>query len=155
METTNLVATNFHNTYHGKNWTGSYLNEIIEDITLAEATQKVQNLNTIHTLLHHMNYYVRIAIQVLNGGPLEGTDKESFEHPQLNDENAWTQFKRTIFADATELKELIEKLPNDQWTKPFDTGKYGNYYRNLAGIIEHNHYHMGQIAIIKKMVRNN
>jgi len=30
--------------------------------------------------------------------------------------------------------------------------KYGNYYRNFHGIIEHCHYHLGQIVLIKKML---
>jgi hypothetical protein len=28
--------------------------------------------------------------------------------------------------------------------------KYGNYYRNIHGIIEHIHYHLGQIVLIEK-----
>ena len=30
--------------------------------------------------------------------------------------------------------------------------KYGNYFRNLTGIIEHLHYHLGQIVLIKKLI---
>ena len=38
--------------------------------------------------------------------------------------------------------------------KEFFHEKYGNYYRNLHGVIEHAHYHLGQIALIKKMFQN-
>ena len=30
--------------------------------------------------------------------------------------------------------------------------KYGTYYRNFHGLIEHAHYHLGQIVLIKKLV---
>ena len=30
--------------------------------------------------------------------------------------------------------------------------EYGNYYRNLHGLIEHTHYHLGQVALIKKLL---
>ncbi|HAI83731.1 MAG TPA: DUF1572 domain-containing protein, partial [Chitinophagaceae bacterium] len=30
----------------------------------------------------------------------------------------------------------------------------GTYYRNILGLIEHTHYHLGQIALIKKIIRN-
>ncbi|MGN6163930.1 MAG: hypothetical protein ACTHOF_05245 [Flavisolibacter sp.] len=33
--------------------------------------------------------------------------------------------------------------------------KYGTYYRNLQGIIEHTHYHLGQIVLIKKLLGDN
>ena len=32
--------------------------------------------------------------------------------------------------------------------------KYGNYYRNVHGIIEHSHYHLGQILLVKKLLLN-
>jgi len=31
-------------------------------------------------------------------------------------------------------------------------GKYGNYFRNIVGVIEHIHYHLGQIVLIKKIL---
>ena len=45
-------------------------------------------------------------------------------------------------------------MPDEQLWKEFAEKKYGNYYRNLQGIIEHFHYHLGQIAFIKKIVKN-
>jgi hypothetical protein len=32
----------------------------------------------------------------------------------------------------------------------FDDGKYGTVLRNILGLIEHTHYHLGQIVILKK-----
>jgi hypothetical protein len=34
----------------------------------------------------------------------------------------------------------------------FSQKKYGTYYRNLMGVIEHSHYHLGQISLIRKML---
>jgi len=47
---------------------------------------------------------------------------------------------------------LIEQLPETKLGETFSDEKYGTYYRNLHGIIEHNHYHVGQIVIIKKLL---
>jgi len=47
---------------------------------------------------------------------------------------------------------LIEQLPESQLWVTFSQEKYGNYYRNLHGIIEHIHYHLGQIVLIKKII---
>jgi hypothetical protein len=43
-------------------------------------------------------------------------------------------------------------LPENKLEEVFDDKKYGNYYRNITGIIEHNHYHLGQIVLIKKII---
>ncbi len=48
---------------------------------------------------------------------------------------------------------LIAQLPEGKLWEDFADKKYGSYYRNLQGIIEHTHYHLGQIVLIKKMLR--
>ena len=56
-----------------------------------------------------------------------------------------------------ELANLIEKLPEAKLWKNIGDDVWGNYYRNIHGIIEHTHYHLGQIVLIKKLLktRNN
>jgi hypothetical protein len=58
------------------------------------------------------------------------------------------------WADAENFANLIEQMPENMLWEDFFEGKYGNYYRNLHGIIEHAHYHLGQIVLIKKMIIN-
>jgi len=44
---------------------------------------------------------------------------------------------------------LVEQLPQSKLSEIFAEEKYGNYYQNIHGIIEHSHYHIGQIVLIK------
>ncbi len=48
--------------------------------------------------------------------------------------------------------QQIEQLPESKLWETFSDEKYGNYYRNIHGIIEHSHYHLGQIVLIKKIL---
>jgi hypothetical protein len=57
-----------------------------------------------------------------------------------------------IFADAEQLATLIEQFPENKLRENFLDGKYGTNYRNLVGVTEHIHYHLGQIVLIKKMI---
>ena len=54
--------------------------------------------------------------------------------------------------DAENFAILIEHLPEAKLGEIFTDEKYGNYYRNVHGIIEHTHYHLGQIVLIKKIL---
>ena len=72
----------------------------------------------------------------------------------ISSETDWQQLLITIYADVELLASKIEKLSDEQLVTDFADSKYGNYYRNLHGIIEHCHYHLGQIVIIKKLIRN-
>ena len=57
-----------------------------------------------------------------------------------------------IWAEVEDLARLIELMPESRLWEDFSDNKYGNYYRNLTGIIEHVHYHLGQIVLVKRMV---
>lgn len=59
-----------------------------------------------------------------------------------------------MWSEAELFANLIELLPEATLWEPFTDEKYGTYYRNIQGIIEHTHYHLGQIVVIKKMLAN-
>jgi hypothetical protein len=102
-----------------------------------------------------MNYYTGLLINVLEGQPLDGHDSLSFNLPPITVEEDWKKLVDKTFAEAEKLAGLLEQLPEDCWDQFFDQEKYGNYYRNIHGIIEHTHYHLGQITLIKKLVVSN
>lgn len=153
MNTSQLIAKNFREVHFGGNWTVSNLKDQVADVSWQEATTKVHDLNTIAVLVFHINYFVGVALKVLQGGPLDGNDTLSFDHPAINSEADWKKMVDKALREAEEFASLVEKLPENKWTEPFVLEKYGNYYRNVAGIIEHTHYHLGQLALVKKLVR--
>jgi hypothetical protein len=109
-------------------------------------------LNTIATLTYHIHYYIRAVLKVIQGGPLDAKDQYSFNHPPIQSSSDWDQFLDQIWTEAETFAGLIEKMPESQLHQNLADEKYGNYFRNLLGIIEHTHYHLGQIAVIKKIL---
>jgi hypothetical protein len=88
----------------------------------------------------------------LQGGPLNAHDKYSFDHPPIQSQEDWQRLLDKVFSDAEDFATLVEQLPESKLGENFSEEKYGNYYRNIHGIIEHTHYHLGQIVIIKKLL---
>jgi hypothetical protein len=43
-------------------------------------------------------------------------------------------------------------MPDSKMDEVFVDEKYGTHLRNIDGMIEHAYYHLGQIALIKKMI---
>lgn len=146
------IAKHFRDVHFGGNWTTSNLKDQLEGLNWEQATTKVYSFNTIATLVFHVNYYVSEVLKVLHGGPLEASDKYSFDLPSITSEADWEQLKNNTFHDAEAFANLIETLPEEKLFENFTDAKYGNYYRNLHGIIEHTHYHLGQIALIRKVL---
>lgn len=152
MGLTGQIAKHFREVCFGGNWTCSNLKDNLADVTWQQATTQVYAFNTIATLVYHTNYYVGAAMKVLQGEPLNSKDEYSFNHPPIRSQGDWEKFLETTRAEAEIFANLVEQLPESKLWEDFADKKYGNYYRNLHGIIEHLHYHLGQIVLIKKIL---
>ncbi|MGE7775872.1 DinB family protein [Chitinophaga sp. NPDC101104] len=154
MHLAQQIAQHFRGVHFGGNWTAVNLKDVLADVTWQEATTPSGPLNTIAALVYHMNYYVSEVLKVLRGAPLQASDKFAFDLPPLRSEAEWRQLADKALEDAEAFADEIEKIPEAQLMEVFQDPRYGNYYRNLHGIIEHTHYHLGQITIIKKLLRS-
>lgn len=119
---------------------------------MGQAITEVHSLNTIAALVFHSNYYVSSVLKVLQGGPLTASDKFSFDLPPITSSNEWQELVIKTMNEAELFALQIEKLDEVKLFEVFVDSKYGNYYRNILGIIEHTHYHLGQISLIKKIL---
>ena len=146
------IAKHFKDVHFGGNWTSVNLKQTLADVTWQQATTKIYSLNTIATLVFHINYYVSAVLKVLQGGPLDAHDKYSFDLPPIQNQENWEKLLNKMWTEAEDFAVLVEQLPESKLGETFFEEKYGNYYRNLHGIIEHTHYHLGQIVLIKKIL---
>ena len=152
MNLSKQIAKHFKELHFGGNWTGANLKDTLAGITWQQATKQVHGFNSIATLVFHTNYYVDAVIKVLHGEALNAHDKFSFNTPIINSEEDWQALVNKTFSQAEEFAFLIEQLPEEKLWQNIADEKYGIYYRNIHGIIEHTHYHLGQIALIKKLI---
>ncbi len=152
MNTVQQLAKHFRDVYFGSNWTDVNLKDALADVTWQQAIAQVHDLNTIATLVFHINYYVNPQLEVLQGKPLQASDKYSFDLPPITNEADWQELVAKVFREATLFAEQVEQLPESKLHENFADPKYGSYYRNLLGIIEHTYYHLGQIVLIKKLL---
>lgn len=149
------MAKHFREVHFGGNWTCSNVKDVLSTVSWEQAIAKVYDLNTIATLTYHIHYYVGVISNVLKGGPLEGKDELSFTHPPIENQEDWDNFLTKVLNDAEQLAKLMEQVPEERHWEYFTEEKYSIYYRHLHGITEHTHYHLGQIALIKKILMQN
>ncbi len=147
------IAKHLSEVHFGGNWTSVNLKETLAGINWQQATTKVGSFNTIATLTYHMNYFVSAVAGVLAGEPLTAKDAYSFDHPPLHSQHDWEAMLDKTWTDAERFAALIEQLPESRLWEDFTDKKYGTYYSNIQGIIEHIHYHLGQVVLIKKILQ--
>ncbi|MGB3606821.1 MAG: DUF1572 domain-containing protein [Psychroserpens sp.] len=153
MNVPQQLATYFRAVHFGGNWTSVNLKTVLSDITWEEANIKLYDLNTILALSFHISYYVTGVLEVFNNRPLLIRDKYSYDHPDVTNAKDWDAMKNSIFINAETLAQHIEAIPEAKIWDHFEDAKYGTYFSNVNGIIEHTHYHLGQITLIKKIIR--
>ena len=124
----------------------------LENLDWKIATEKYQSLNTISILAQHIHYYVDGIKNVFTNGKLEIRDKYSFDFPPIKSQTEWEEFQNRFYSNTEKLAELIEKLTDEQLDENFVDEKYGSYFRNIDGMIEHSYYHLGQVVLIKKII---
>lgn len=147
------IAKQFRAVHFGGNWTAVNLKDTLDDVTWQQSITQVDQLNAIATLVFHMNYYVLAVLKVLQGEPLTASDRYSFDLPPITSDQDWKNLVAKTFIEAELFAKQVEQLEESELVETFVDAKYGNYYRNLLGVIEHTHYHLGQISLIKKIVQ--
>lgn len=135
--------------------TGTNYKAEIEEMDWEDATRSMNNLNSVALLTFHINYYLDGVSRFFEGGNLDISDAFSFNAPPVNSEKDWIDLKEQFYSNATRFIRLVEKMSESQLQSIFVDPKYGTYQRNVDVMIEHAYYHLGQIVIIKKMLRDN
>jgi len=129
--------------------------EQLNEISWQLAIQKVGNLNTIAALTYHINYYLAGLLSAFENGKLDISDKYSFDVPQINSETDWNKLVSDFLYNSEQFINQVEQMDDSIFDQPFVDEKYGNYLRNIEGIIEHSYYHLGQISLIRKIAMPN
>ncbi len=138
--------------FHGGAWHGPSILELVKGITAKEAGYKAGNIHNIAELIYHITSW---RIFVLKR--LQGDSSYNIEDDKAN----WGNLGKV---DQLELETLLMEmtLSHDELIKELDTkndtfldtivpGSEYTYYTLIHGIIHHDLYHAGQIAIIKKL----
>ncbi|MCH9661811.1 MAG: DUF1572 domain-containing protein [Bacteroidetes bacterium] len=154
MRTSEHLAKHCKEVFLGGNWTAVNLKDTLADVSWQEATIQTNGFNSITTLTWHMGYYISQVLKVLQGGPLEGSDELSFNTPSINSSEEWDELLTNLWKEVEIFALEVSKRTDEQLFEDFAGGGYGNLYRQLAGINEHTHYHLGQIVLIKRLLRS-
>jgi len=134
--------------------TGTNVLKQINETTLKGATKEVYGLNSIAQLTFHIHYYIAGVLQVLEGGDLTIKDQLSFDTTPISSDEDWQNLINQYTTDAEKFIALVANLSDEKLKENFVKAEYGDYERNINVLIEHTYYHLGQIALIKKLIKD-
>jgi len=147
------IARHLRDVYAGQNWTEVNLQDTLEDITYEEASQLTPaSVNTIAGLVHHLAFWNRVMAQRMAGIRVEIPESNGYDNSPLLEAGQWQHLKKECFQTGEALAHVISVLPTARLEQEILPG-YPTAYKSLQGCVEHVHYHLGQIVLLKQLIR--
>ena len=138
----------------GPAWVGPCVLELLREVPVDLAPARpLERAHSIWEIVLHIAAWQRAAARRLQGEIAELSPTEDW--PPVTDvsEAAWKQAIKDLRQSYDALKKSIAKLGDDKLLATKVPNRDHDFYFLLHGIIQHNFYHAGQIAVLKKSSR--
>lgn len=153
MATTEVerIADQLQRAFEGNAWHGPALWEILSGITSEQAAQKpLSAAHSIWEIALHVAVWESVVRRRIIGEVVHGLSPEQDWPPVANaNENTWQQTLESLRRGNEQLRETISHLRHERLNDIVPGENYSMYFM-LHGVIQHDLYHAGQIAILKK-----
>jgi uncharacterized damage-inducible protein DinB len=156
MTETFRLADQIRRAFEGNAWHGDSILELLSDVNAkTAATRPIKDAHTIWEVLLHIAAWDDVATRRIGGTTVQLTDEQNFPVVTDTSEAAWTQAIENTKKLHHELIKAVAGFPDSRLTEqvPGKTQNYYNFYYLFSGIVQHELYHAGQIALLKKAAK--
>jgi hypothetical protein len=154
MKVSQLIAQHLLDVYTGGNWTEVSVAATISDVTYSDAiTITAAFPNSIASIVNHLHFWNQVMTQRLQRIKPEIPEANGFDLPPIQSEQEWKTLIKEMLASASLLALAISTLSENRLEQLILPG-YSTVYKSVQGSVEHIHYHLGQIVILKKLLRS-
>jgi uncharacterized damage-inducible protein DinB len=146
-----LIAEQLRRAFEGEAWHGPAVLELLGDVdaTTAAATL-LPGVHSIWELALHIAAWDGAAIRRLNGETAQLTGADDFPIVLNPTDAAWREAVSQVKLRHDTLVKMVAALPEAR-LRDRVPGKDYDFYFMLHGVVQHELYHAGQIAILKKV----
>lgn len=152
------IRDQFRRAFDGEAWHGPSVLALLNGVTAQQAAaHPIPGAHSIWELTQHIEAWERACLRRLGGDPARLTDEEDFRPVNDTSDAAWESAKQQLTTTHRELLDAIANLDESRLNEPIITNSdasYSSVYVTLHGGVQHDLYHAGQIAILKKALEN-
>jgi uncharacterized damage-inducible protein DinB len=144
-----FIVDQIKRAYQGEAWHGPSLRELLADVSAEKATARpLPGAHNILELVLHIAAWQGAVRRRLEGAdvlePEEGDWPSAGKGP-----DAWTEALDRLQRSHEELVSRVSTLDESRLGEIIEIKRYSVRFM-LNGVIQHNIYHSGQIALLKK-----
>jgi uncharacterized damage-inducible protein DinB len=136
--------------FEGNAWHGPGVLEILKDVSASRAAARpLPGAHSIWELVLHITAWESVCRRRLEGDRAQIPDEEDWPAVGETSEVAWEQAKQALIEGHHQLRQAIGQLDESRLDEPI-LPDMSSVYVTLHGAVQHDLYHAGQIAILKK-----
>jgi uncharacterized damage-inducible protein DinB len=157
MKELERITDQFQRAFNGQAWHGPSVLSLLAGVTAEQAAaHPVPGAHSIWELTLHIAAWESACLRRLKGDPAQLSNEEDW--PAVNDhsEDSWTATKQRLMDIHEQLLDAISSTDESRLDLPIigeRDPEFSSVYVTLHGGVQHDLYHAGQIAILKKALQ--
>jgi uncharacterized damage-inducible protein DinB len=153
MSETTRLADQIRRAFEGEAWHGDSVLELLDGVdTKTAAAHPIKGAHSIWELVLHITAWDDAVRRRTGGTAVTLKDEQNFPPVKDTSAAAWREAIEHAKRTHDELVKAVAAFPDSrlQGQVPGKTENYYNFFYMFSGIVQHELYHAGQIALLKK-----
>jgi uncharacterized damage-inducible protein DinB len=147
------LADQIRRAFEGHAWHGDSVLELLADVhAKTAAARPISNAHSIWEILLHIAAWDDVVRRRIGGTAVTLSEEQNFPPVKDTSEAAWRQAIASAKQTHSQLIRAVAAFPDSrlQHQVPGQTQNHYNFFCMFSGIAQHELYHAGQIALLKK-----
>jgi uncharacterized damage-inducible protein DinB len=153
MSETARLADQIRRAFDGEAWHGDSVLELLDGVDAKiAAARPIKKAHSIWELVLHIAAWDGAVLKRAGGTAVQLTGERNFPPVKDASERAWRDAIVHATHTHTDLVQAVAAFPDSRLHDqvPGKTETYYNFFYMFSGIVQHELYHAGQIALLKK-----
>jgi uncharacterized damage-inducible protein DinB len=150
------ISSLLQDSFSGDPWYGRSVKSLLKDVSEIDVFEKPNGQHSILELLWHMIIWREFTINRWRNDNKKTTsyfEENDWRDLDHDDKSLWKKGLQRLDETQSELIEVLEQQ-QDNIINETVPGRTYNFKKLLYGIIQHDIYHVGQIAYLTKLLQN-
>ncbi len=150
------LADQIRRAFDGDAWHGDSVLEILSGVKAGTAAARpVKKAHTIWELVLHIAAWDEAVRRRAEGSVVSLSTRQNFPPVIESSEAAWRKALAHLAQTHEQLVQTVEAFPDSRLREQVQgkSAAYYTFFYMFAGIVQHELYHAGQIALLKKAAK--
>lgn len=144
------IADQIRRAFEGDAWHGPALMELLPAVdSLVASSHPVNNAHSIWEIVNHLIAWKNVVVERMNGKAIELIGEQDWPTVRDNTEESWQKTLQELQQAQARLHAAVIALPESRLDDIVPNRDHTLRYM-LVGVAQHELYHAGQIAVLRK-----